>query len=272
MGINLRKKNFFKIREELSLFNHNYRNYLIFIKTINIFKFNNNFLQINITKFNYNINLLITIVQDNLYLKKNLFIYFSFLNNFLIDDIRILKFYSFYKYILNIGKYLVNHFYPKNFFFSFINFTHQKRFSNLDETLYTVLFSKYIYLFKKPYINYKYIFEIFYNTFKYKNINFLVIFLKNLFKNVNFYKHQFLLFYLRCFMKLLNLPIFREFKVNGIFIKFHGKIAKAGNSRRKKFLLQHQVISTAYKNNYIVEKFQLHSFTGVVGCTLILSF
>lgn len=198
--------------------------------------------------------------------------YYSLLGSFLFGDASTLRYYPLYKYVFNISRYLVTYLYPNNFFFCFINFTHQKKFKMLEKPLHNALYNKYAYLFKKSYLNYKYIFEVFYNTFKYKNINYLVIFLKDLFKNVNFYKHQFLLFYLRCFMKLLGLPIFSQFNVNGLFIKFHGKIAKAGNSRRKKYLLQHQVISTAYKNNYIVDKFQLHSFTGVVGVTLILSF
>ena len=254
--------NFLKKINKFLVFWKKYSNLQYFFKNIffleKIFYNSYSFLKLKTPIFNKN--------------KTNVFIYFSFLKNFLFNKDPVLQFNCLYKYFLSIGKYLVNHFYPDKFFFSFINFIHQKKFNELDKNLNTLLFSKYSYLFKKPYINYMYIFEIFYNVFKYKNINFLVFFLKNLFKNVNFYKHQFLLFYIRCFMKLLELPLFKEFNVNGVYIKFHGKIAKAGNSRRKKFLIQHQVISTAYKNNYIVEKFQLHSFTGVVGCTLILSF
>jgi hypothetical protein len=145
-------------------------------------------------------------------------------------------------------------------------------FTPLNPTLDVQLYKKYYYIFNKNYFNYKYVFEIFFNAFRFKNINYLVIFIKDLFKNVNFYKHQFVLFYLRCFLKLLDLPFFEPLNVRGVFMKFHGKIAKAGNSRRKKFLIQYKKIGTCYDKNYLVEKFQLPSFTGVVGCTLILCY
>jgi hypothetical protein len=57
-----------------------------------------------------------------------------------------------------------------------------------------------------------------------------------------------------------------------MFIKFHGKIGKAGNSRKKKFLIRHNFVSTNYSSNYLVEKFQINTFTGVVGCCIIFSF
>lgn len=60
--------------------------------------------------------------------------------------------------------------------------------------------------------------------------------------------------------------------MNGIFFKFHGKIAKAGNSRKKRFKIFYKQVSTTHKNHYIMDKFQLNTFTGVVGCTIVFSY
>lgn len=96
--------------------------------------------------------------------------------------------------------------------------------------------------------------------------------MRKLFKHVNFYKHQYLLYFFRFFFKCLGNKLFDLFNVTGLFMKFHGKIAKAGNSRRKKFLIRHNTISTCYENNYIIEKFQIVTFTGAIGCSIILSY
>jgi hypothetical protein len=66
--------------------------------------------------------------------------------------------------------------------------------------------------------------------------------------------------------------LFETFKIKGFYMKFHGKIAKAGNSRKQKFLIRYRTVSTSYSTNYIVEKFQMNTFTGVTGVSLILNF
>jgi len=194
------------------------------------------------------------------------------LNNFLSNPEPVLSFLSVFKKIVLLNKYLLHTLYPSSNFYSFIQILNQKKLIIIQQNMDNVLFNNYRFLFSKSYLNYKYIFEIFYNIFRFKKINFLVTFFKDLFKNVNFYKHQFLLFYIRCFFKLFDLDFFKKFGVVGVFLKFHGKIAKAGNSRKKKFLIQYGDVATSYKNNYVVEKFQINSFTGVVGCTAILCY
>lgn len=66
--------------------------------------------------------------------------------------------------------------------------------------------------------------------------------------------------------------MFTKFNVLGLFIKFNGKIAKAGNSRKQKFLIKYNSISTNHTSNYLIDKFQIKTFTGVIGCSIILNF
>ena len=197
---------------------------------------------------------------------------FFFLKEFILSSEPLFFCFKFYKYLNTTINYLNFNLSPERQYYIYVNFVSTNMFVNLAQYLNIFLFQKYQYLFPKKYTNYQYIFEIFYNIFVYKNIKFLVHYIKNIFRNVNFYKHKFLLFFIRAFFKMLNLSVFRKFSINGIYLKFHGKIAKAGNSRKQKMLIQHRRISTCYKNNYLVEKFQINTFTGVVGCTLVLSF
>lgn len=157
----------------------------------------------------------------------------------------------------------------RNNFFFFLN---RKNLSPMKIRPKKTLFRKYRYIFSKNFKLYTFIYEIFYFVWKYKNISYLIFWIKKLFKNVNFFKHQFLLYFLRFFFKSLTRALYTRFNVNGMFIKFHGKIGKAGNSRKKKFLIRHNFVSTNYTSNYLVEKFQINTFTGVVGCCMIFSF
>lgn len=156
----------------------------------------------------------------------------------------------------------------KSYFFS--KFHQTKTLDKIDRV--GGIFRKYSNIFYFTYKRHKFIYEMFYCVFKYKTLSYLIVWMRKLFKHVNFYKHQYLLYFFRYFFKLLGLKLFEAFNVTGLFMKFHGKIAKAGNSRRKKFLIRHNYISTCYTNNYLIEKFQIVTFTGAVGCTIILSY
>ena len=274
------KKNNFKYKtiltktNKITIYYKIYRlkaNNKFFLKTNNI-KFKKPFFYNNTLFNNFFFQKKELLLMSTLNKKSNFLLMLQVFKNFLTEIEPTLSFITLYKKIILLNKYVMNVLYPSLNFYSFINILHQQRFFFIQNSLDTVLYSSYRFLFSKTYLNYKYIFEIFFNIFRFKKINFLVTYIKNLFKNVNFYKHQFLLFYIRCFFKLFSLDFFKKFGVIGVFLKFHGKIAKAGNSRKKKFLIQYGDISTSYKNNYIVEKFQINSFTGVVGCTAILCF
>jgi hypothetical protein len=91
-----------------------------------------------------------------------------------------------------------------------------------------------------------------------------------MFRVVNFFKHRFLLYFLRA--AFFNLDRTLVLPVRGLFIKFRGKLAQAGNSRRKRFLVGCGQISTSYGALYRVEKFQIKTFTGAIGCTIILAY
>lgn len=133
------------------------------------------------------------------------------------------------------------------------------------------IYARYAFVFPKTYHTQKEIVHVFYLLFRYKDVNYLVAFLKDLFKNVNFFKHRFLLNFLRAIFWALSdsdgIP-----GIRGLFIKFKGKLAQAGNSRRKRYLLTYGQVTTNYTNNYIVEKFQIKTFTGAIGCSIILCY
>ena len=134
------------------------------------------------------------------------------------------------------------------------------------------IFLRYRFIFPKNSNHHLSVFEVFYISFKYKNLKFLIIWMKALFKKVNFYKHRYLLYFFRYLFKYLEDGLFKVFKIKGFYMKFHGKIAKAGNSRKQKFLIKYKSVSTSYSTNYVVEKFQMNTFTGVTGVSLILNF
>ena len=178
-------------------------------------------------------------------------------------------YYKLYKYFFLIFSYIVQSMQTKKAYF-FSKFHKTKTLKRLKRR--GGVFKKYKKLFHFLYKRHKYIYEIFYCVFKYKTLSYLIVWMRKLFKHVNFYKHQNLLYFFRYFFKILTIKLFNLFNVTGLFMKFHGKIAKAGNSRRKKFLIRHNYISTCYENNYLIEKFQIVTFTGAVGCTVILSY
>lgn len=70
---------------------------------------------------------------------------------------------------------------------------------------------------------------------------------------------------------MLKHSIFKLYGINGLYLRLHGKIAKAGNSRKQKYLLTYNSISTNQTNNYVIDKFQIFTFTGSIGCTILIS-
>jgi hypothetical protein len=178
-------------------------------------------------------------------------------------------YYKLYKYFFLIFSYVIQKTQvQKVYFFS----KHHKATALKRIKRVGGIFKKYSNIFAFTYKKHKYIYEIFYCVFKYKSLSYLIVWMRQLFRHVNFFKHQYLLYFFRFFFKFLGNKLFEAYNVTGLFMKFHGKIAKAGNSRRKKFLIRHNYISTCYENNYLIEKFQIVTFTGAVGCTVILSY
>lgn len=106
---------------------------------------------------------------------------------------------------------------------------------------------------------------------KFKSLLFFKMFVKRFFKHVNFFKHKFLIFYIRKCVRMLRMSLFQLYGINGLYLRFHGKIAKAGNSRKQKYLLTYNSITTNHSSNYLIEKFQIFTFTGSIGCTIIMS-
>jgi hypothetical protein len=131
------------------------------------------------------------------------------------------------------------------------------------------IYNRYKHVFPRKFYRQVHLSEAIFVAFQHKNLNYLVSFLKEMFATVNFFKHRFLLYYLRAAFVNLNgrepVP-----GVRGLFIKFRGKLAKAGNSRRQRFLLTYGQITTNYSDSYVIEKFQIKTFTGAIGCTIIL--
>lgn len=126
-------------------------------------------------------------------------------------------------------------------------------------------------LFNRPFKLYSYLINIFHTLVKFKNLNFFQNFIKRFFRHVNFFKHKFLIFYIRKCIRALSTSVFKFYGINGLYFRLHGKIAKAGNSRKQKFLIKYNSISTNHSNQYLIEKFQIFTFTGSIGCTILLS-
>lgn len=133
------------------------------------------------------------------------------------------------------------------------------------------LYERYSFVFPRHYHAQKEIAHMFYLLFRYKDVTYLILFLRGLFKNVNFFKHRYLLNFLRAVFEALKGPKAVP-GIRGLFIKFKGKLGQAGNSRRKRYLLAYGQVTTNYTNNYIVEKFQIRTFTGAIGCSVILCY
>ncbi len=131
------------------------------------------------------------------------------------------------------------------------------------------IYNRYKHVFPRKFYRQVHLSEAIFVAFQHKNLEYLVSFLKEMFATVNFFKHRFLLYYLRAAFVNLNgkgaVP-----GIRGLFIKFRGKLAKAGNSRRQRFLLAYGQVTTNYSDNYVIEKFQIKTFTGAIGCTIIL--
>ena len=115
------------------------------------------------------------------------------------------------------------------------------------------------------------ILEVLYATFLYKNLKFLKRFVVEMFKTVNFFKHRFLLYFFRAILLRMHKKKM-PYNVKGLYFKFRGKLAQAGNSRRKRFIISCGKVSTSYDTLYVVEKFQIFTFTGAIGCTIILAY
>lgn len=130
------------------------------------------------------------------------------------------------------------------------------------------IYNRYRHVFPRQFYRQVHLTGAIYLAFQHRNLGYLVSYLKEMFATVNFFKHRFLLYYLRAAFSQ-----FGEIQgVRGLFIKFKGKIAKAGNSRKQRFLLSYGQITTNYSDNYAIEKFQIKTFTGAIGCTIILCY
>jgi hypothetical protein len=131
------------------------------------------------------------------------------------------------------------------------------------------IYNRYKHVFPYRYYRQVHLSEAIFVAFQHKNLGYLISFLKEMFATVNFFKHRFLLYYLRA--AFANLGGRGEIPgIRGLFIKFRGKLAKAGNSRRQRFLLSYGQVTTNYSDRYVVEKFQIKTFTGAIGCTVIM--
>lgn len=133
------------------------------------------------------------------------------------------------------------------------------------------LLVRYRYVFPKNYLRHSYINEALYIAFFYKDLRFLIDYLKRMFKDVNFFKHRFLIYFLRAVFSDFTSAQAHLANTRGLFIKFKGKISQAGNSRKRRFFIGCGQISTGHSSTYEIEKFQLKTFTGAIGCTIILA-
>lgn len=132
------------------------------------------------------------------------------------------------------------------------------------------LMQRYKYVFSRNYLRHSYLNEALYVAFFYKDLRFLKELLIRLFKDVNFFKHRFLMYYLRAAFADFSSANANLGGSKGMFIKFRGKLSQAGNSRRRRFLVGCGQVSTSQSSRYEVEKFQIKTFTGAIGCTVVL--
>jgi hypothetical protein len=133
------------------------------------------------------------------------------------------------------------------------------------------LLVRYKHVFPRNYLRHSYINEALYIAFFYKDLRFLTEYLKRVFKDVNFFKHRFLIYFLRAVFNNFSIAQAQLGETRGLYIKFRGKISQAGNSRKRRFLVGCGQISTGHGARYEVEKFQIKTFTGAIGCTIVLS-
>ena len=281
--INFKKNKKFFLKNSLNQFsNKNFRpKYKLFFNK-NIFKTNKivSFFKINFFFIRFNNTFYkITFFKKKLVKtnKKNLTNYFNknFLNKF-----------NLFWFYLGFNKKPPLKLHINKYFFIFLQYIFQKTFKKsnfyvflklgvlqkFDTSKQYDIFDRYKFVFYVNVRNQYYIFEIFHACFKFKNLKILVVWLKELFECANFYNHRYVIYFLRYFIKYLTNGLFSEFNIKGLFIKFHGKIAKAGNSRKQKFTLKYKSVGTSYGCNYLVEKFQINTFTGVIGISIILKY
>lgn len=133
------------------------------------------------------------------------------------------------------------------------------------------LLVRYRYVFPFNYLRHSYINEALYIAFFFKDLRFLVEYLKRMFRDVNFFKHRFLIYFLRAVFSNFGEARHHLGGSRGLFVKFKGKISQAGNSRKRRFLIGCGQVSTSQAATYEIEKFQIKTFTGAIGCTVILS-
>lgn len=133
------------------------------------------------------------------------------------------------------------------------------------------LLIRYRHVFPKNYLTHSYINEALYIAFFFKDLRFLTEYLKYMFRDVNFFKHRYLIYFLRAVFNDFDTARTHLAGSRGLFIKFKGKIAQAGNSRKKRFMVGCGQISTSQNSTYEIEKFQIKTFTGAIGCTIVLA-
>lgn len=173
---------------------------------------------------------------------------------------RMLKYFSFYiKWMLSNSRFLGGAYIAGSYGLV------QRRYTSSRNSIY----NRYKHVFPRRFYRQVHLSEAIYVAFQHKNLNYLISFLKEMFATVNFFKHRFLLYYLRAAFSRLGgkhgVP-----GIRGLFVKFRGKLAKAGNSRRQRFLLTYGQVTTNYSDSYVIEKFQIKTFTGAIGCTIIM--
>lgn len=218
------------------------------------------------------LNSYVYILKNNyisVFLKKNYFFKKNFFKFFIKDKLKniIFKKSKFYKFI---------YIWVKFFWLKYSNnlYLFVKLYKPVDLTLFSRKYSisrTYQRLFLPSFKLFNHLTTIFHTMVKFKSLIFFKTFIKRFFKHVNFFKHKFLIFYIRKCVRMLKSALFKLYGINGLYIRFHGKIAKAGNSRKQKYLLTYNSISTNHSNNYLIEKFQIFTFTGSIGCTIIMS-
>lgn len=102
-----------------------------------------------------------------------------------------------------------------------------------------------------------------------KNSKLLCQFIKYKLDTIHFKQHRtYFLFFLKIF-NIYIIPNFTSLKIKGITVKFKGKLAKGGNSRKKTFFYHRGYYSLSNKflslNRH---KWNVWTKTGAVGCTL----
>lgn len=130
---------------------------------------------------------------------------------------------------------------------------------------------RYKHVFPRGYNRDAYIAEALFFAFYYKDLKFLTGLIKELFTDINFFKHRYLIYFLRSVLNMFNETTGSFGSVRGLLIQFSGKISQAGNSRKRRYRISCGQVATNHSSSYQVEKFQIKTFTGAIGCTLILA-